>query len=298
VSGRIARASNGRPVRGACVEATPVSAAAANLGFGSLGLTGRSGTYKIVGLRTGSYRIEIFPSCAGPAVNLPPVTLPHAVRVTQGKVKAGVNASLHAGGSIAGLLTGPGAAAVPGACAEAYQIPGGLAAASTADAHGRYVVTGLAPGRYKVKFGDPSCSDNAPGLGTQWYYRAAYSGAATLITVKAGHTASAINGALHADGTITGSVTGTSANLLSGVCVSAVPVAKGEPAIFTVSVGGAYTLADLVPGRYRVEFQAGCGQTGVKTQWWQDAGSSVAAKIITVSPGHTVIGVDAVMTNT
>lgn len=283
-------------MRGACVEATAVSAAAAKLGFGNLGLTSSSGTYKIVGLRTGSYRIEIYPSCAGPAVNLPPVTLPHAVRVTQGKVKAGVNASVHGGGSIAGLVTGPGAAAVPGACAEAYQVPGGLAAASTTDAHGKYVVTGLTPGRYKVEFGDSSCSDSAPGLGTQWYDGAARSGSATVITVKAGHTASAINGALPADGAITGSVTGTSASSLSGVCVSAVPLAKGEPAVFTVSAGGAYTLDGLLAGQYRVEFQAGCGKAGVKTQWWRDAGSSVSATIITVSPGDTVSGIDAVMT--
>jgi hypothetical protein len=47
-----------------------------------------------------------------------------------------------------------------------------------------------------------------------------------------------------------------------------------------------------------VEFQAGCGQAGVKTQWWQDAGSPLTAKIIRVSPGDTVTGVDAVITNT
>ncbi len=298
VSGRIAMASNGRPVRGACVQATPVSAAAANLGFSSLGLTSSSGTYKIVGLRTGSYRIEIYPGCAGPAVDLPSVTLPRAIRVVQGKAKAGVNASLHAGGSIAGLVTGPGAAAVPGACVEAYPIAGGMVGASAADALGKYLVIGLTPGRYKVEFGDPSCSDSAPGLGTQWYDGATGSGSATIITVKAGHTVSAVNGALPADGTITGSVTGASASSLSGVCVSAVPVTKGDPPVFTVSAGGAYTLAGLLPGRYRVEFQAGCGQAGLRTQWWQDARSRVAAKIITVSPGDTVSGVDAVMTKT
>ena len=89
--------------------------------------------------------------------------------------------------------------------------------------------------------------------------------------------------------------TPASASSLSGVCVSAVPLAKGEPAVFTVSAGGTYTLADVLPGQYRVEFQAGCGQ-GVKTQWWQDAASSAAAKIITVSAGATVSGIDAVMT--
>jgi hypothetical protein len=296
VTGRIATGSNRRPVPNACVEATPVSAAAARLGIGNGALTSGSGTYRIVGLRTGSYRIEIFPNCgAGSPVDLRMITLQHSVRVTQGKVKARINASLLAGGAIAGQVSGPDAATVPGACAEAYQVPGGPADGALTDARGKYVVTGLAPGRYKVEFGDPSCSDGAAGLGTQWYDHAAGSGSATVITVTAGRTASAINAALPADGTITGSVTGTSASPLSGVCVSAVPLAKEESAIFTVSAGGSYTLAGLLPGQYRVEFQAGCGQEGVKTQWWQDAASSAAAKIITVSAGAAVSGIDATM---
>lgn len=255
-----------------------------------------TGTYRINALRTGSYHIGILPNCAGSAVNLRTVTLRHSVRVTQGKVTANVNASLPAGGLIAGQVSGPGAAAVPGACVAAYQIPGGTAATTVlTDAHGKYVVPGLTPGSYKVEFGNPFCSTGAPGLGTQWYNGAAGSGSATVITVTAGRTVNAINAALPADGTITGSVTGTSKSPLGGVCVSAVPLAKGERASFTVSARGAYTLADLLPGRYRVEFQAGCGQAGVKTQWWQGASSSAAAKIITVTAGGTVSGIDAGM---
>ena len=296
VTGRITAASNGRAVPNACVEATPVSVAAAKLGIGSFAFTGRSGRYKMVGLRAGRYRIEIFPSCFGPAMNLHPVTLRYSVQLAQGQVKAGVNAVLRAGGSIAGLVTATDAAAVPGACVEAFQIPGGVAGETSTDAHGQYGFTGLTPGRYKVEFGDPTCSDDAAGLGTQWYHGAAGSGSATVISVAADQTVSAINAVLPADGTITGSVTGTSTSPLSGVCVSAVPLAKGEPHVFTVSAGGEYTLADLPTGRYRVEFQSGCGQASVTTQWWQNAASRAAAKIITVSASATVSGIDAVLT--
>jgi hypothetical protein len=229
-------------------------------------------------------------------VNLRTVTLPHSVQVTQGRVTVKVNASLPTGGSIIGQVSGPAAAAVPGACVEAYPIPGGPVSVASTDVHGRYVVTGLTPGSYKVEFGDRSCSDGAAGLGTQWYDGAAGKGSATVVIVKADRTASAVNAALPADGTITGSVTGTSATGLSGVCVSAVPLATGEPVSFTVSAGGSYTLADLVPGQYRVEFQAGCGRSGVKTQWWQDAASGALAKSITVGAGATVSGIDAAMT--
>lgn len=295
VTGRITTARNGRAVPNACVEATPVSAALAGLGIGNGALTSGSGTYRLNALRTGSYRIETFPNCTGTAVNLRTVTLRRSVRVTQGKVTAGVNAALAAGGSIAGQVSGPGAAAVPGACVAAHPIPGGPAETALTDADGKYVVPGLTPGRYKVEFGNPSCSDGETGLGTQWYNGAAGGGSATVITVTAGRTVNAVNASLPADGTITGSVTGTSMSPLGGVCVSAVPLAKGEPASLTVSVRGAYTLADLLPGRYRVEFQAGCGQVGVKTQWWQGAASRAAAKIITVIAGGTVSGIDARM---
>jgi hypothetical protein len=296
VTGRITTASNGQAVPDACVEAIPVSVAAAKLGIGSFAITGRSGRYKMVGLRAGRYRIEIFPSCFGTAVNLHPVTLRHSVQVAQGQVRVGVNAAVRPGGSIAGLVTTADAAAVPGACVEAFQIPGGLADETSTDAHGQYGFTGLTPGRYKVEFGDRTCSDDAVDLGTQWYDGAAGSGSATVIKVAGDQTVSAINAVLPADGTITGSVTGTSASPLSGVCVSAVPLAKREPAVFTVSAGGEYTLADLPTGRYRVEFQSGCGQASVKTQWWQNAASRAAAKIITVSASATVSGIDAVLT--
>jgi Carboxypeptidase regulatory-like domain len=296
VTGRVTAASNRRPVPNACVEATPLSVAAAALGIGSGALTNGSGTYKIVGLPTGSYRIEIFPNCVGSAVNLRTVTLPRAVRVTQGKVTAKANGSLPIGGSIVGQVTGPDAATVSDACVEAYPIWGGSPDDTSTGADGKYVLTGLTPGRYKVEFGDPFCSDGMANLGTQWYDGAADRGAATIITVKAGGTASAVNAALPADGAITGSVTGTSASGLSGVCVSAVPLATGESAIFTVSGRGTYTLAALPPGQYRVEFQAGCGRTGLKTQWWQDAASSTAAKILTVRAGATISGIDALMT--
>jgi len=125
-------------VSDACVEAFPVSVAAANLGIGSAALTSASGSYRIVGLRTGSYRVVIFPGCLGTPVNLQTTTLRHSVRVVQGKTKTGVNAALHAGGSITGTVTGPSAAAVPGAAAGpgVPQTPGAAAVPGADDRAG------------------------------------------------------------------------------------------------------------------------------------------------------------------
>src|ERR1700722_12094658 len=138
ITGRVTATSDGRPVSDTCVAAIPASAAAANLGIGSAALTSASGSYRIVGLRTGSYRVDIEPGCLGTPVNLQTTTLRQSVRVIQGKTKTGVNAALHAGGSIIGTVTGPAAAAVPGACVEAFRIPGGLAGTGSGGPHRRH----------------------------------------------------------------------------------------------------------------------------------------------------------------
>ena len=235
------------------------------------------------------------PNCFGPAVNLHPVTLRHSVQVAQGKVKAGVNAALRP--AVRSLARSPARMRRPS------PVPASRHTRSPAALPATPRPTRMASMLHRPDAGQVQSGVRGSVLlrrrGRPRHpvvRRRGGSGSATVITVTAGQTASAINAVLPADGTITGSVTGTSASPLSGVCVSAVPLAKGEPAIFTVSGGGAYTLADLPPGRYRVEFQAGCGQAGVKTQWWQDAASSAAAKIITVSAGATVSGIDAIMT--
>lgn len=73
--------------------------------------------------------------------------------------------------------------------------------------------------------------------------------------------------------------------------MTAVPVAPavdpfdGIPMAAELAVttrGGQYALADLAPGRYKVEFTAGCGDKSYATQWWDDAGSARSAKTITV----------------
>jgi hypothetical protein len=62
-----------------------------------------------------------------------------------------------------------------------------------------------------------------------------------------------------------------------------------------VTRGGGYSVIDLTPGRYRVEFSSGCGASGYATQWWKNASSQGRATIITV-PANTVrTGIDAVL---
>ena len=246
IAGRVTTAASGFPVRNACVSADPAGAAAAHDLFGGGAQTSRKGTYKITGLTAGRYRIVVSPDCAGSQPDLAPLTLKRLVRVRTGKVTVGVNASLHRGGSVFGFVTGPGALAEPGVCVEVFRLPGGLVDVESTDARGKYTSGGLAPGNYKFEFNN-GCGDGGTGLGIRFLGR----------SVQAGVAYAGVDASLPADGTITGSVTGTGAAPLTGICVSAVPVATAQRTVYAVSGAGSYAITDLLPGKYRVEFQAG-----------------------------------------
>jgi hypothetical protein len=293
ISGRITIAATGAPARGVCVTAV-----AAGQIYGNGASTDARGSYRIFGLNAGRYHVFVYayaPYCEQGSENLASRSLPGSVRVTAGHLTKGVDGSLSQGGSIAGRVTGPGGHGVPGACVEAFPLPGGAQSYGTTGRFGKYLLSSLVPGRYKVLLGEPGCSDGPANLAGQWYATASDRGSATVITVRAGHTRDGVSTALGLDGTITGTDDGPASAPLTGICVSAVPVSPYLSTVYAVASSGSYSLADLAPGRYRVEFQSGCGLAGMASQWWQGAGSGAAATVITVKLGSVVTGIDAVM---
>jgi hypothetical protein len=92
-------------------------------------------------------------------------------------------------------------------------------------------------------------------------------------------------------------VLGPSSAALGGVCVTAMPLEAGSVPVVAVSgKSGAFTFSEMLPGRYKAQFSSGCGATGYRTQWWQNAGSRQAATVINVTAAQTVTGIDATMT--
>jgi hypothetical protein len=167
---------------------------------------------------------------------------------------------------------------------------------------GKYTLTGLAAGTYQVYFNDPECGTGPANLAPQWYDSQPAQASAELVTVAVGSTTPGIDATLQPDGEITGTVTGSSAAALAGVCVTAVPTAgyaltDGVLPVVAVTKAGGYALADLLPGRYKVEFSSGCGATGYAAQWWRHATSEAAAKAITVGADQDVSGISATLTS-
>jgi hypothetical protein len=63
--------------------------------------------------------------------------------------------------------------------------------------------------------------------------------------------------------------------------------------VAVTGTSGGYTLAELLPGDYKVRFSSGCGATGYATQWNGGAASQAAANPIPVGAGQTQSGINA-----
>ncbi len=305
VSGRAVTAA-GKPVSGLCVYAFGPG------GLQAIGSTAPDGNYTLDGLSSGTYTVTFnpwqandqvltdnLPLACSPGLDLVPVAV--RVNVTAPRAVTAIDATMVPGGSVAGLITTSGIP-VANECVEVYrtgQANASVAAiglSGTEGFGGSYVVTGLAPGTYTVYFGDPSCGFGPPDLVPQWYDGQPSQATAATVTVTAGHTTSGIDAALQTTGEITGTVRGPAGAAVSGACVTAYPdVAGSYPILAVTRRGGGYSLIDLQPGRYLVEFSSGCGATGYQTQWWQDASSASNATVITVPATQVITGISAAL---
>jgi Carboxypeptidase regulatory-like domain len=284
--------AGGHPVRNVCVIASNPQQ---NFLFGE-GLTNRSGSYRIASLNTGSYTLEFLP-CNGGRANLAAQVRARPVHVTAGRAVAGINAALVAGGSISGSVRGGSpVTAQPGICVDAVSVHGNVSSESITLAGGAYTIGNLPPGTYRVFIGDAACPFGPYDVASQWYNGQPTEAKATPVPVTGGVTTPGISATLPADGGIFGTVTGPGPahQPLTGICVVARQVGSSAPPVFAVTSGGSYSVIDASPGRYRVEFESGCGATGYATQWWKGVSVEKKATIINVG-ASTVTGIDAAL---
>jgi hypothetical protein len=287
ITGLVTSAATHAPLGNICVFAQNVSQQE-DFGFG---FTNGQGHYVISGLNSGRYEIE-FVSCSGGS--LAGQVRSSLVTVVAPRQTRGIDAALAAGGSIQGRVTA-GSLATPGQalCVDAFSVTGGFVNSAVTDAVGSFSIPNLPAGQYVVYVGDPACPLGPYDVVPQWYSGKRSRAGATRVTVTGGAVTSGIDANLALDGSVTGSVTGPGGAPLTGVCVTA--LGTGAAPVIAVTAGGGYTLGDLTPGRYRVEFSSGCGAVGYATQWWKNAGSAAAATVITVAADATVSGISAAL---
>jgi Carboxypeptidase regulatory-like domain len=294
ISGQVVAHATGKPVRNVCVEA--FNAPSQAFGFAE---TDKTGHYTMRGLATGRYSVSFSP-CYAKGPNLAGLTRVGLVRVTAPHALTGINARLAPGGNVSGKVTG-GSHPQTGTCVELVPLsPNGTFGFGGTGIDGTYTATGLSAGQYQVFFNDPTCPFTSSQFAAQWYNGQPTQVTAGIITVAPGKTTPGIDAALQPFGQITGTVTGPANAPVAGECVTAIPVGRGfagfyPPDIAITTKTGSYSLLDLQPGRYKVKFSTGCGDSGFRTQWWKNAGSAATATVITVGAGAVVTGIDAAL---
>ncbi|MFA9272204.1 MAG: carboxypeptidase regulatory-like domain-containing protein, partial [Baekduiaceae bacterium] len=287
IRGRV-RSGSG-PIQGLCVSAQ------ATAGGSRMERTDADGAYAITHLAPGAYTVSYYP-CSG-TVGGPYVSewwddtlIPSeadVITLAAGETRDGVDATLAAGATIGGRVTGAGDAPLQGVCVR-VQWATGAATYTATDADGRYAVGGLPAIGYKVQF-DPCGATNHLG---EWWSDKPDEASADTVTLTEGATRSDIDAALTPAMSISGRVTSAGGTPLQNACVAVQGTQSGST---TTSASGEYAILGLRPGTYKVKFTA-CAAGNYVTEWWNDKPTDTTADAITLADGTNRTGIDARLT--
>jgi hypothetical protein len=278
----IVRDSNG-PVQGVNVlvlESSGQTAASAT--------TDSEGTYVIEGLQAGTYTIEFEAEETEDISEYydDVVNAPEAQQVTLAATQTFVaSATLARGATISGTISAS-SGGLEGVLVDVFSESGEFVASTASGEAGAYTITGLTPGKYKLKL-EPQEGNYV----SQYYSGKNTLEAATLITVSAGETKTA-NAKLSAGGSIEGTVSAASGGArLENVRVLASDSDGALAASTTTGEDGTYTLNGLAAGSYTVQFEP--QDDPYLSQYYQNASSLEGATQVSVTPGASKSGVNA-----
>jgi Carboxypeptidase regulatory-like domain/GDSL-like Lipase/Acylhydrolase family len=268
ISGTVTDAANPSGLAGVCVTAL---SADGGVGFASV-VTAADGTYTLSGLSADSYTINFDPTCNGisDSADLAQSTA-QPVPLALGAMVTGVDAVLAGGGSISGTVTDAGdPSGVAGVCVTALSADAGTGSGTaTTDGNGNYVISDLPPDSYQVEF-DPTCAGSIDSVDAPQF-------TASPVTVTAGSTSGGVNAVLATNGSITGQVTDpANPSGAPGVCVFATADSQGGSVSAITDGSGSYSIGQLPPGSYTVQFDPSCGGTVSTLDLFQITASPVA----------------------
>ncbi len=311
ISGKVT--DNGNPVKplaNICVTAFS-SDSGDEVSFAN---TAGDGTYTLKRLATGNYIVQ-FSDCGFFGGNGEYLTQYYKnvsdrgsateVSATAGQTTNNIDAKLQRSGHITGTVTDTGSPAQPltGICVTAED-PSPFSfnyASATTDANGKYTLTGLQTGSYRVTFTDCRNGDYA----TEYYNDKTDPQSYDPVQATVGQDTTGIDAKLGRAGKISGTVTDTATppHQLQHICVLATRVgATGSPLAgpsghATTDASGNYAIAGLTPGSYKVQFSTCFGGTSYAIQFYKDKPDFTSADIVTVTAAQTTTKIDAHLTH-
>jgi hypothetical protein len=219
------------------------------------GYVNPDGTYSIIGLETGSYKLR-FLGGQSRAEDLwyggATAATAKSVAVTAGQTVTGTDMTVVTGASISGNVSGTSARA--GHLLSVLDSAGKLVKNGYSDEAGNYSVVGLAAGSYKVAFNRSSGFTQDEAQYYQNQPESAGAGQAQSIPVTAGQSVQNINASLTAGGSVTGTVLDKAGKPVANALIQAY---TPDGSLVTRSAGtsatGSYSLKGLTTGSYIIK---------------------------------------------
>jgi len=273
---------HGNRLRGICVF---------TYGHGSYAnaITGSDGSYRLIGLTTGKYRV-FYNRCRNRGNYLP---ARRSVKVRIGHTVSGFDAFLPLGAIATGMVTDSHGNPVGGICVEfqGRRRFGGTRTRSD----GSYSINAMRSGSYKVQFRG-GCG-NTGSYAPQFFHGQANIATASSVELTAGKTTGHIDAAMQPGATISGLVTDADGNNLRDVCVAVSPVSDARFGFFFRNIAfafnGAYTATNLTPGLYVVNFGCFFGPRALAQQWFMAKSDASTANPVSAPAGVVTSGVSA-----
>lgn len=232
-------------------------------GYSAWAMTDASGNFVVAGLPTDehtvsftsytfswsqnpTYRVQYYDGTTDPEAADP-------VAVVEGSDVTGIDAVLDPAGRIRGTVTDDAGHPIVGVQVSAYDADDDVLRLTAAtDAAGRYRITGLDSGTYKLAFREPS------GVYVTEYYDDADSlGSADPVTVVDGETTSGIDASLASTGRIEGTVRDEETGaVIANALVSVYDNLGAWVTSAFTDAAGHYVVGGLDGGSYRVMFNA------------------------------------------
>ncbi len=257
----------------------------------------QNGAYTLSGLPAGSYIVK-FTSYDAPVVaewwdDARDAASAKPVKVSAGEKRTGVNAVLALSYTISGTVTLPAGSTGSGmdVSVSAYTLdqPWTPKATTMASPNGTYVVNGLEPGTYRVRF-----SAGRLNVLDQWWKDKPDFDSATAI-VLGSRNVTGIDATLRKSASISGTVTLPAGVRADQISVSAVPASNEWGTSFQgrLESDGRYVVTGLAAGSYKIKFSS--WDAPVLDEWWNDKPDFASAQSVTLAGGQDQSGIDATL---